>query len=129
MKKGTILIIILGILFLLLIVIGVVAYNKIYVPGNFVMRLENTAIEGTNVVYIYENGKVIFNNAGINTIKTSMSEEDVQELLEQLPEYEIPTRLYVVTKEDGTEVSVINQFKDNIAAKLGIDDIFTEGVE
>lgn len=129
MKKGTILIMILGLLLFLLIVIGFVTYNLIYVPGNYVMKIENTAIEGTNVVYIYENGKVLFNNDGVNTIKKSMSEDDVQELLGQISEYEIPVELYVVTTQDGKRTSVINQFQENVAEKLGIKDIFTEGVK
>ena len=67
MKKGTILIMVLGLLIFLLIVIGFVAYNLLYVPGNYVMRIENMARSGTNIVYIYENGKVLFNNNGVNT--------------------------------------------------------------
>lgn len=129
MKKGTILIMVLGLLIFLLIVIGFVAYNLLYVPGNYVMRIENVARSGTNIVYIYENGKVLFNNDGVNTIKKSMSKEDVQELLGQIDEYEITTRIYVVKTKDGKETSVTNPLIDNVGEKLGIKDIFYEGIE
>ena len=66
MKKGTISIIILIIFFILLIVLGVFAYNKLYVPKDFVFRIQNTVSQNANVVYIYENGNVILNNGGIN---------------------------------------------------------------
>lgn len=128
MKKGTILIMVLGLLIFLLLVIGFVAYNLLYVPGNYAMKVENVATSGTNIVYIYENGKVLFNNDGVNTLKKSMSKEDVQEILGQVKEYEIPTRIYVVQTSDGKETYVTNPLIDKVGEKLGIKDIFTEGV-
>ncbi len=130
MKKGTILIMVLGLLIFLLLVIGFVAYNLLYVPGNYAMKVENVATSGTNIVYIYENGKVLFNNDGVNTLKKSMSKEDVQELLGQVDEYEIPTRVYVVTTKDGKadkETCVTNPLIDSIGEKIGVKNIFTEG--
>ena len=75
-----------------------------------------------------ENGKVLFNNDGVNTLKKSMSKEDVQEILGQVKEYEIPTRIYVVQTSDGKETYVTNPLIDKVGEKLGITDIFTEGV-
>lgn len=129
MKKGTISIMILVVLLVLLVISAFVAYTMIYVPGDYVMRIENTVSPTANIVYIYENGKVIINNAGINKYKMSMSKDDVKELLELLPDCEVTTKVYVVTTADGKETNVVNRFQDTVAEKLNIKDIFTEGVK
>ncbi len=129
MKKGTISIIILIIFFILLIVLGVFAYNKLYVPKDFVFRIQNTVSQNANVVYIYENGNVILNNGGINKYRYKMKKEDIEDLKKLLPECEFSTRVYVVTTQDGKETNVANKFYLEVSEKLGIKDVFTEGIE
>ena len=128
MKKGTISIIILCVLLFLLVVIGVVSYKLLYVPGNYAFRIENTQVAGTNIAYVYDNGKVILNNGGVNKYEYKISPEDVKELLELLPDTEIIPDVFVVTKGDGTQVNVENRFFEKLSEKMGINDIFKEGV-
>lgn len=128
MKKGTISIMILTLLLFLLIILGIIAYIKLYVPSNYVMRIENTVDQKSNVVYIYENGKVILNNNGLNKHKLSMSKEDVQELLNELPNHEVTVKVYVVTNKDGKETYVENMFYTLVSEKLKVKNIFTEGI-
>jgi len=129
MKKGTISIIILCALLFLLIVIGIVAYKLLYVPGNYAFKIENTVKEGTNIAYVYENGKVLLNNGGVNKYTYKISQEDVKELLDLLPSTEIQTKVYVVTKKDGTEVNVENRFYYEVSNKIGVENVFDEGIE
>lgn len=129
MKKGTISIMILVILLVLLIISAFVAYTLLYVPGDYIMRIENTVSQSANIVYIYEDGKVLLNNAGINKYRMSISKDDVKELLNILPDCEVTPRVYVVTTADGKQTNVVNRFQDTIAEKLKIKDIFTEGVK
>lgn len=128
MKKGTISIMILALLLFLLIILGIIAYIKLYVPSNYVMRIENTVDQKSNVVYIYENGKVILNNNGLNKHKLSMSKEDVKELLDELPNHEVTVKVYVVTTKDGKETYVENMFYTLVSEKLKVKNIFTEGI-
>ncbi|MCI8965672.1 MAG: hypothetical protein HFJ43_04940 [Clostridia bacterium] len=128
MKKGTISIMILTLLLFLLIILGIIAYIKLYVPSNYVMRIENTVDQKSNVVYIYENGKVILNNNGLNKHKLSMSKEDVQELLNELPNHQVTVKVYVVTNKDGKETYVENMFYTLVSEKLKVKNIFTEGI-
>lgn len=128
MKKGTISIMILTLLLFLLIILGIIAYIKLYVPSNYVMRIENTVDQKSNIVYIYENGKVILNNNGLNKHKLSMSKEDVQELLNELPNHEVTVKVYVVTNKDGKETYVENMFYTLVSEKLKVKNIFTEGI-
>lgn len=128
MKKGTISIMILTLLLFLLIILGIIAYIKLYVPSNYVMRIENTVDQKSNIVYIYENGKVILNNNGLNKHKLSMSKEDVQELLNELPNHQVTVKVYVVTNKDGKETYVENMFYTLVSEKLKVKNIFTEGI-
>ena len=128
MKKGTISIMILTLLLFLLIILGIIAYIKLYVPSNYVMKIENTVDQKSNVVYIYENGKVILNNNGLNKHKLSMSKEDVQELLNELPNHQVTVKVYVVTNKDGKETYVENMFYTLVSEKLKVKNIFTEGI-
>lgn len=129
MKKGTISIIILALLLFLLVILGIIAYLKLYIPSNYVMKIENTVDQKSNIVYIYENGKVILNNEGINKYKLSMSKDDVQELLNELPKHEVTVKVYVVTTKDGKETYVENMFYTLVSEKLKIKNIFTEGIK
>lgn len=128
MKKGTISIIILCALLFLLVIVGIVAYKLLYVPGNYAFKIENTYREGTNVAYVYDNGKVLLNNGGINKFRYKISPEDVKELLELLPDTQITPDVFVVTKGDGTEINVENRFFDTLSKKIGISNVFEEGV-
>ena len=112
----------------MLIILGIIAYIKLYVPSNYVMRIENTVDQKSNVVYIYENGKVILNNNGLNKHKLSMSKEDVQELLNELPNHQVTVKVYVVTNKDGKETYVENMFYTLVSEKLKVKNIFTEGI-
>ena len=69
------------------------------------------------------------NNEGFNKYKYKLEEKDVDELLELLPQCEISTRIYVVTTKDGKDVNVENRFFNTVSEKLGIKDVFTEGVK
>ena len=128
MKKGTISIIILCALLFLLVIVGIVAYKLLYVPGNYAFKVENIVTEGTNIAYVYDNGKVLLNNGGINKYRYKISPEDVKELKELLPDTEITPHVYVVTKGDGTEINVENRFFETLSKKIGIKSVFEEGI-
>ena len=58
-----------------------------------------------------------------------MKKEDIEDLKKLLPECEFSTRVYVVTTQDGKETNVANKFYLEVSEKLGIKDVFTEGIE
>ena len=71
---------------------------------------------------------IIFVNYIRNKHKLSMSKEDVQELLNELPNHQVTVKVYVVTNKDGKETYVENMFYTLVSEKLKVKNIFTEGI-